>query len=80
MNRLTPALSSLAKIIVSDNSQLWFCEIAVDQQYMMLYAIWYLYNLENNKNYTKSNTPPWVFFTFIELYKWYQIVQRTTYM
>ena len=24
-------------------------------------------------------TPPWVFFTFFKLYKWYQIVQRTTY-
>ena len=24
----------------------------------------------------KSNTPPWVFFTFFRLYKWYQIVQR----
>ena len=24
-------------------------------------------------NFTKSNTPPWVFFTFFKLYKWYQI-------
>ena len=30
-------------------------------------------------NYTKSNTPPWVFFTFFKLYEWYQIAQRTTY-
>ena len=30
-------------------------------------------------NYTKSNTPLWVFFTFLKLYKWYQIVQRVTY-
>ena len=28
---------------------------------------------------TKINTPPWVFFTFLKLYKWYQIVQRTTF-
>ena len=28
---------------------------------------------------TKSNTPPWVFFSFFKLYKWYQIVQRTIY-
>ena len=28
--------------------------------------------------FTKSNTPPWVFFTFLKLYKWYQIVQRIT--
>ena len=25
---------------------------------------------------TKINTPPWVFFTFFKLYKWYQIPQR----
>ena len=25
---------------------------------------------------TKSNTPPWVFFTFLKLYKWYQIAQN----
>ena len=24
-------------------------------------------------NFTKINTPPWVFFTFFKLYKWYQI-------
>ena len=24
-------------------------------------------------NFTKSNTPPWVFFTFFKLHKWYQI-------
>ena len=28
--------------------------------------------------FTKSNTPPWVFFTFFKLYKWYQIAQRIT--
>ena len=27
----------------------------------------------------QANTPPWVFFTFFKLYKWYQIVQRITY-
>ena len=26
---------------------------------------------------TKSNTPPWVFFTLLKLYKWYQIAQNT---
>ena len=26
-------------------------------------------------NFTKSNTPPWVFFRFFKLYKWYQIAQ-----
>ena len=29
-------------------------------------------------NFTKSNTPPWVFFTFFRLYKWYQIAQNIT--
>ena len=24
-------------------------------------------------NFTKSNTPPWAFFTFLKLYKWYQV-------
>ena len=28
--------------------------------------------------FTKSNTPPWVFFTFLKLYEWYQIAQSTT--
>ena len=25
--------------------------------------------------HVKSNNPPWVFFTFLKLYKWYQITQ-----
>ena len=29
-------------------------------------------------NFTKSNTPQWVFFTFFKLYKWYQIAQNIT--
>ena len=28
---------------------------------------------------TKIKIPPWVFFTFFKLYKWYQIAQRITY-
>ena len=28
--------------------------------------------------FTKNNTPPWVFFTFFKLYKWYQIAQNIT--
>ena len=27
---------------------------------------------------TKSNNPPWVFFTFFKLHKWYQIAQGIT--
>ena len=30
-------------------------------------------------NFTKINSPPWVFFTFFKLYKCYQIAQRITY-
>ena len=30
-------------------------------------------------NFTKINTPPWVFFMFFELYKWYEIAQHITY-
>ena len=29
-------------------------------------------------NFTKSNTPPWTFFTFFKLCKWFQITQRIT--
>ena len=29
-------------------------------------------------NFTKINIPPWVFFTFFKLYKWYQIAQHIT--
>ena len=31
-------------------------------------------------NFTKSNTPPWLFFTFFKLYKWYQIAQSNIYV
>ena len=55
----------------------------------MLCANWYhLYNLKNVKrypwrsvpeasNFTKSNAPPWVFFTFFKLFELYQIAQCT---
>ena len=29
-------------------------------------------------DFNKSNAPPWVFFTFLKLYTWYQIAQRVT--
>ena len=31
-------------------------------------------------SFAKSSTPPWVFFTFFKLYKWYQFAQRITYL
>ena len=31
-------------------------------------------------NFTKSNAPPWVFFTLFKLYEWYQIAQSSTYL
>ena len=54
------------------------------------YHLYNLKNLKNNYggvlilvqlqasacNCTKINTPPWVFFTFFKLCKWYQIAQR----
>ena len=55
---------------------------------MLCVILYHLYNLKNVKNThgrtlllikTKSNTPPWVFFTFLKLDKWYQIAQLTTY-
>ena len=54
------------------------------------YHLYYLKNVKNThggvllyyescrflaSNFTKNNTPPWVFFTFLKLYKWYQIAQ-----
>ena len=58
-------------------------------KYVMRCAILYhLHNLKNAKNthgevlllvacnFAKSNTPPWVFFTFFKLYKMYQIPQN----
>ena len=52
----------------------------------MLFAIWHhLCDLKNVEithaeacNITKSNTPPWVFFTFFKLQKWYQIAQSVS--
>ena len=35
-----------------------------------------LVKLQKAYNFTKSNTPPWMFFMFFKLYKWYQIAQR----
>ena len=32
----------------------------------------------NACNFTRSKTPPWVFFTFFKLYEWHQIAQSTT--
>ena len=37
-----------------------------------------LVKLQASGNFTKSNTP-WVLFTFLKLYKWYQIEQSITY-
>ena len=32
------------------------------------------------RKFTKSNTPPWVFFMFFKLWKYYQIAQSITYL
>ena len=31
-------------------------------------------------NFTNSDTPPWMFFTFSKLYKWYQIAQSVSFI
>ena len=31
-------------------------------------------------NFTKSKNPPWVFYTFLKLYKWYQMAQSVLYI
>ena len=31
-------------------------------------------------NFTKSKTPPWVFFTFLKLCKWYQVAKHRIYI
>ena len=31
-------------------------------------------------NITKSNTPPWVFFTYFKFHRWYQILQSISSM
>ena len=65
------------------------------RSYVTFCTIWYhLHNLKNVKKTmeecyiqnscrlqppTKSNTPPWLFFTFLKLYKWYQIAQSVAY-
>ena len=38
-----------------------------------------LYLLVKLQAFTKSNTPPLVFFKFFKLYKWYQTVQSVSY-
>ena len=67
-------LSTINIIYISDSQfaktkrihgNLWKCK----NQYEMRCAI----------NFTKSSTPPWVFFTFLKLSKWYQIEQNITY-
>ena len=61
-------------------------------KYVMPFEIWchlyFLKNVQNTRggllllvacNFTKSVTPPWVFFTFFKFCKWYQIAKIVTY-
>ena len=66
----------------------------VHRYYMMSCAICSLKNVKNTHggvllwlklqakacNFTKSNTPPWTFFTFFKLHIWYQLAQSITYI
>ena len=60
------------------------------RMYVILSMIWYhLYNLKNKKithggvlllvKLQAKSIPPWMFFTFVKLYKWCQIAQNVTY-
>ena len=61
-----------------------FC-IKLDKMYYDCVTWYNLYNLKNVKNtlggvlllvnFSKSNTPRWVLFTFFKFYNWYQIAQ-----
>ena len=52
-------------------------EWSITAGHEILCAIWFhLHNLKNVKNIHRgmiSVTPPWLFFTFFKLFKWYQI-------
>ena len=41
--------------------------------------LWRSVNFSKVARFTEINTPPWMFFTFFKLYRWYQIAQRITY-
>ena len=46
-------------------------------------AIWYHWNNLKNVKDTRGgvlilDTPPWMFFTFFKMCKWYQVAQRIT--
>ena len=43
-----------------------------------IYTVWIMVKLQAINMW--SNTPPWVFFTFLKLHKWYQIAQSITYI
>ena len=34
----------------------------------------------SGRNFTKSNTSPWVLFRLLKFYQWYQVVQSITYL
>ena len=42
--------------------------------------LWRRATFSKSWNVTKSNTPPWEFFAFFKLYKWYHIAQSITYI
>ena len=81
MSVMSKTSSLLRLFLLLSDSFCWHCKLL----YVMCCAIWYnLNNLKHVKNtyggvlLLVSNTSPWVFFTFLKLYKWYQITQNTT--
>ena len=77
---------------IKDGKHLYRCLGAYFAMYLTLYRCYILAFIDSNQeiekelkgnvgeacNFTKINTPSWVFFTFFKSYKWYQIAQRTT--
>ena len=41
---------------------------------------WRSVSFSKGCNFTESNTPTWMFFTFFKLYKWYQKAQSIGYL
>ena len=52
--------------------------LAVHEKLEIIYFLRLVYFCCYFWNFTKSSTPPWVFFTLFKLYNWYQIVQNIT--
>ena len=69
-------------------------EMSIGDAFAFWYHLCYLKNIKSTHgglllsvklydevcNFTKCNTRPWVFYTFLKLYKWSQVAQSITYV